>query len=417
MSGSKPRRSPGEGHVGSYETHQGTRWLWKATVTVGGVRKPKLKRGFLTRQAAAKDMRAVLAESDAGTLADPGKVTVGEWLDVWLAGLRTSASTQATYGQMIRLTLKPHIGDVKLAKLTSARINVLYRDLEERGGAKGGPLAPRSVRLAAAVLSMALRAAVEAEPPLLSRNPATKASPPRVDEDGLAPVKAWSPEQLDTFLTWATEHDPERVTLWYVAATTGMRRGELLALDWRDVQEKAISVYRNARPGPGGKVILGPTKTRKARTVDLDAETIAVLKAWRLRRGGLHLSLAQDNAPVFANENGQRLTPGSVSRAFDRAVIRCQTAVGKDMLPRLSIHGLRHTMVTIWLTAGIPVKVVAERTGHTVAIMLSTYAHVIPGAQASAADQVAALRRQPPSAPASRASLRLIEGKMPGQGA
>ncbi|MET9071793.1 tyrosine-type recombinase/integrase [Streptomyces sp. NPDC004232] len=390
-------------------------------MSIGGVRKPKLKRGFKTRQEALKDMRATLAQSDAGTLADPGRVTVGEWLDTWLAGLRISPGTRQTYAQMIRVTLKPRVGDVKLAKLSSTRLNALYRELEESGSTRGKPLAPRSVRLAAAVMSMALRAAVEAEPPLLAKNPAAKATPPRLNEELAATPQAWSSEQLDAFLTWAAEHDQEHVALWYVAATTGMRRGELLALDWRDVNGDVISVYRNARPGPGGKPVLGPTKTRKSRTVDLDEETVAVLKAWRAQRGGLHLGLVQQGAPVFGDENGQRLTPKNVSAAFDRAVARCRKALGEDALPRLSLHGLRHTMVTIWLTAGVPVKVVAERTGHTVATMLSTYAHVIPGSQAAAAKQVAALRRQ--STPtgdetaADRPNLRVLKGKNPGQSA
>jgi integrase len=395
--------------------------MWKATVSIGGTRKPKLKRGFLTRQAALKDMRAALAESDAGTLADPGKVTVGEWLDLWLAGLQTSAGTRQTYAQMVRVTLKPRVGDVKLAKLTSARVNALYRELEERGSARGTPLAPRSVRLAAAVLSMSLRAAVEAEPPLLSRNPASRATPPRLHEDPAVTVKAWSPEQLGAFLTWATENDREHAALWHVAATTGMRRGELLALDWRDVRGDVVSVYRSARPGPGGRPVLGPTKTRRSRAVDLDEEAVAVLKSWRVGRGSLHLSLIRDDAPLFGDENGQRLTPKTVSAAFDRAVARCRGAIGEDALPRISLHGLRHTMVTIWLTAGVPVKVVAERTGHTVATMLSTYAHVIPGSQAAAASQVAALRRQGAptggETPADRPALRVVEGKSPGQGA
>ncbi|MER6374844.1 tyrosine-type recombinase/integrase [Streptomyces mirabilis] len=421
MSTQKPRRSPGEGGAYSYQTASGTRWMWKATVSIGGVRKPKLKRGFLTKQAALKDMRATLAQSDAGTLADPGDVTVAEWLDTWLTGLRISPSTRQTYGQMIRVTLKPRVGGVKLAKLTSTRLNALYRELEATGSARGGPLAARSVRLAAAVMSMALKASVEAEPPLLSRNPAAKATPPRLNDEEAATPKAWSSEQLDAFLTWAAEHDQEHVAFWYVAATTGMRRGELLALDWRDAKGDVISVYRNARPGPGGKPVLGPTKTRKSRTVDLDEESVAVLKAWRVGRGGLHLSLVRDTAPIFGDENGKRLTPKSVSAAFDRAVARCRKDLGEDELPRLSLHGLRHTMVTTWLTAGVPVKVVAERTGHTVATMLTTYAHVIPGSQAAAAKQVAALRRQVSPVVGDTGtegpSLRVVKGKFPGQGA
>lgn len=418
----KPRRSPGEGGVYEYRLRNGEkRFYWKATIQVGNERKPVVRRGFKTRPEAAKDMREALKKSDDGTYADPGRVTVGEWLDTWLAGLRTSPGTRQSYGQMIRVTLKPRIGDVKLAKLSSTRINALYRELEESGSTRGKPLAPRSVRLAAAVLSMSLRAAVEAEPPLLSKNPAAKATPPRLDDQEAATPQAWSSQQLDAFLTWAAEHDPEHVALWYVAATTGMRRGELLALDWRDVKGDVISVYRNARPGPGGKPVLGPTKTRKSRTVDLDDETVAVLKAWRAKRGGVHLGLVRDTAPVFGNENGQRLTPKTVSAAFDRAVARCRKALGEDALPRLTLHGLRHTMVTIWLTAGVPVKVVAERAGHTVAMMLTTYAHVIPGSQAAAAKQVAALRRQTTptgdETAADRPNLRVLKGKNPGQSA
>ncbi|WP_430378430.1 tyrosine-type recombinase/integrase [Streptomyces sp. B1-3] len=422
MTTGKPRRSPGEGGVYEYRLRSGEkRYYWKATIQVGHERKPVVRRGFKTRADAARDMREALKKSDDGMYADPGRLTVGEWLDTWVAGLRPSP-TRDTYEQMVRVTLKPRIADVKLAKLTSTRLTALYRELEESGSKRGGPLAVRSVLLASAVMSMALKAAVEAEPPLLARNPASRARPPRLkDVVASETVKAWSTAQLDAFLTWAAEHDPEHVALWYVAATTGMRRGELLALDWRDLTGDVISVYRNARPGPGGRPVLRPTKTRKGRTVDLDEETVAVLKAWRAQRGGVHLSLVQAGAPIFGNENGQRLTPKNVSAAFDRAVVRCRKALGEDELPRLSLHGLRHTMVTIWLTAGVPVKVVAERTGHTVATMLNTYAHVIPGTQAAAANQVAALRRQ--TAPASdeatadRPNLRVLRGKSPGQSA
>ncbi len=107
----KPRRSPGEGGVYEYRLRNGEkRYYWKATIQVGNERKPVVRRGFKTRPEAAKDMREALKKSDDGMYADPGRVTVGEWLDTWLAGLRTSPGTRQSYGQMIRVTLKPRIG-------------------------------------------------------------------------------------------------------------------------------------------------------------------------------------------------------------------------------------------------------------------------------------------------------------------
>ena len=414
MATSKPRRSPGEGGVYEYRLRNGEkRYYWKATIQVGNERKPVVRRGFTSRPEAARDMRAAMKQSDDGLFADPGKVTVGEWLDTWLAGLRVSASTRGVYGQMAKVVIKPRLGDEKLAKLTSTRIDAFYRELEANGSKQGTPLAPRSVRLAAAVMSMALKAAVEAEPPLLSRNPATKAKPPLLDDDPEA-IKAWTPEQLDRFLTWADEHDPEHASLWRFAAATGMRRGELLALDWRDVSGDVVVVRRSAIPGPGRKPVIAPTKTRRSRAVALDDETVALLRTWRARRGGLHLGLARDPAPVFGDENGERHSPGNVTAWFIRAVERCQRDLGEDLIPRITLHGLRHTMVSTWLAAGIPVKVVAERTGHSVTLMLNTYAHVMPGSQAAAARQVAAARRL--GAPTSdesltnRPNLRSVEG-------
>jgi integrase len=383
--------------------------MWKATIQVGHARKAVGRRGFASKREALRAMREALAKSDAGAFADPGKLTLGAWLDTWLEGVRVSPGTRQAYAQMIRVTIKPRIGMVPLSKVTSTRLNSLYRELEESGSTRGKPLSARSIQLAAAVLHMSLRAAVEAEPPLLARNPAAKASPPRVEHTDET-VRAWTPAQLAAFMRWADAHDPERAPLWRLAAHTGMRRGELLGLEWRDLSGDVLSVRRNARPGADGGAVLGPTKSRVSRAVALDDEHVALLRSWRARRGGLHLSLVRDSAPVFADENGRHLRPSSVTDAFSRAVRACRKEVGEDDLPVISLHGLRHTMVTTWLTAGIPVKVVAERTGHTVALMLSTYAHVIPGSQAAAARDVARLLGPGAEAPAAPPNLRSVPG-------
>lgn len=415
----KPRRTPGSGGVYQQVLKNGEiRWFFKCTVTVGGVKKPILRRGFKTKRDAEKALREALQQSDQGLFVDPGKVTVSEWLTQWHAGLRVSEGTLITYERVIRINLTPRIGDVKLSKLTSTRINQLYRELESSGSARNKPLKPRTIRLIAKVLKMALHAAVEAEPPLLARNPASKATLPLLDDDPSA-IKAWTDAQVDRFMTWADENDPENAFLWRFAVATGMRRGELLGLEWRDVNGDVAVVRRSAQPRNDGRVVVGPTKSRKTRAVALDDETLAGLKAWRVKRASLNLDLVRDTAPIFGGVDGKHIDPETVTMRFARAVERCQEALGTDVIPRVTLHGLRHTMVTTWLTAGVPVKVVAERTGHSVTMMMEVYAHVLPGSQAAAAKQVAALRRR--GRPASdetrsgRSHLRAVEGETPGQ--
>src|SRR5438128_2482976 len=164
----KKRREPGEGGAYPYEVRSGTRRYFKCTVTLGnGTRKPVVRRSFESKTVALKEMRAVLSKSDRGVFTDPGKVTVGECLADWLPGISVADSSRRVYGNAVRLAIEPRLGKVPLAKLTSARINAFYRELEERGSQRGGPLAPRSVRFVHAVLRQGLQAAVDAEPPLL----------------------------------------------------------------------------------------------------------------------------------------------------------------------------------------------------------------------------------------------------------
>lgn len=395
MATERKRRAPGEGGAYEYETRAGTRWYFKCTVTAAdGARRPVVRRGFESRPAALKEMRKVLAASDAGTFADPGKVTVGEWLAEWLAGVRVAEGSRRGYGNAVRLAIAPRLGALPLAKLTSARINAFYRELEAHGSQRGGPLAPRSVRFVHAVLHQGLQAAVDAEPPLLAKNPAAKAAPPKVSDDGTK-TKAWTPEQVAAFLAWAAEHDAERAALWRFAFTTGLRRGELIGLQWGDVSGGVLSVRRSARPGPTGLAVVGPVKNRKARAVALDEATVKLLRAWKAQRGGLALALVRHDAPVFGGPNGERPRPGNVSAAFERAVARFRRDLGDAAPPRITLHGTRHTMITAWLTAGVPVKVVAERAGHTVQTMLSAYSHLLADSQAGVVERMAELLTAP----------------------
>jgi integrase len=398
------RRSPGEGGAYSYKTREGLRWYWKAVIAkAGGTREPTVRRGFATKADALDAMREALGESKRGTFVDPSRQMLAVHLDEWLAGLRLEASTIASYRIIIRCHVKPYIGDVPLASLTTARIDALYRQLERegrrdtKGDLAGKGLGPSTVRYVHTVLSAALAAAVNAGQ--LRANPAAKAHPPTEKQ-----VKAqqremqpWTAGQLAAFLDWSKDHSSYHV-LWMVLAMTGMRRGEALGLRWRDVDLDAstIAVRRGARmiryKGEPGEVHEGPTKGHKARVVDIDAATVAVLRGWRRERGGMALQLARDDALVFGNvEDGLR-NPEHVSQTFKAAVARCRRALGDDALPAIRLHDLRHTCASVLLSSGVPVKVVSERLGHaSPSITLSIYAHVMPGDQKAAANLLAGL--------------------------
>jgi integrase len=179
---------------------------------------------------------------------------------------------------------------------------------------------------------------------------------------------------------------------------TGMRRGEALTLRWRDVclDAATVSVRRSAGvirvKGEGASIDEGDTKSGKPRVIDLDASTVAVLRAHRRERGAMALQLARDDSLVFGDQEGRHLHPERFTRTFHAELGRCRKAIGEYKLPVIRLHDLRHTHTTLLLAKGVPVKVVSERLGHASAtITLQVYAHVMPGNQRDAAELFARL--------------------------
>jgi integrase len=178
--------------------------------------------------------------------------------------------------------------------------------------------------------------------------------------------------------------------LWRLAATTGLRRGELLGLRWQDVdlEDGSIAVSQQ-RVKAQGQVVRGASKTGKGRRrVGLDEATVGALKLHRTTQLEHRLLFGagyRNEGLVFCRADGPPLDPDGVSQRFDRHV--------RDSgLPRISLHGLRHTHATLALIAGVHPKVVQERLGHSsIAVTLDTYSHAIPVLQADAAEKVAAV--------------------------
>ncbi len=168
---------------------------------------------------------------------------------------------------------------------------------------------------------------------------------------------------------------------------SGMRRGEILGLRWDglDASGSTTTVTRQWKPGEHG-FVLGPPKTdRGRRTVDIDAETLAVLKGWRRSQHEERMvfdGVWLDTGHVFTRKDGRAHDPDVVLR-YDRLVRQAG-------LPRVRFRGLRRTHATLLLLAGVPPHVVSMRLGHrSVAFTLQQYAHVLPQQQADAVERLA----------------------------
>ncbi|MCF6509071.1 site-specific integrase [Blastococcus sp. MG754426] len=395
----KPRRrQAGEGGISEYMTKAGPRFLIKFTAQrADGTKRVVLKRGFKTRRDAAAALRAEVRKTEVGEWVEPSKHRLDAYLAEWVQAQRLSPSTLASYRKNIRLHIDPYLGSQPVARLTGPGVDAWMRRLEESGRADGqGGLSARTVRYVYTILRSALGDAVKQG--RLSVNPTDRSTPPSPSEARPPEMQAWTAAELGRFLGWAEARDRDLAMGWRLLAATGMRRGEALALRWRDVDLDAgrLAVRRSIgvvkTKGAGERLVEGPTKTGRARVVDLDAGTVAALRAYRAARGLLALDLVRDSALVLSNLDGSHRHPERFSRRFAGQVVQARKALGVERLPAIRLHDLRHTHATLLLADGVPVKVVSERLGHASAtITLTVYQHVHPGMGRQAADRFAAL--------------------------
>jgi integrase len=366
---------------------------WYVVVESGrdtaGKRVRKWHSGYATRKEAERARTEILSRLDGGTYVEPLRQTYGDFLEQdWLPAIRTRVrpSTWDSYARNVRLHIVPELGSERLQAITPARLNRLYAEMLESGriGSARG-LAPKTVRYVHGIIRKAFADAVRWN--VVQRNVADLADPPKVGAAGRE-MQAWTADELRTFL----EHiaDERLYAAYFLAATTGMRRGEILGLRWQDVDlDVARLSVRQTIVNVAYEIKVAEPKTaRSRRSIALDQHTVAVLRAWRKVQLEDRMLLGDDyenSGLVFTREDGRFVHP-------DRYSQLCEKLVASSQLRRIRLHDLRHTHATLALAAGVHPKVVSERLGHaTVAFTLDVYSHAVPALQEEAADRVAAL--------------------------
>jgi integrase len=354
-----------------------------------------------TKRKAQEELTRLLAHRNEGSYVDPTKMTVAAYLRHWLAAdidRRVAIRTAARYRGIIEKNVIPRLGRVPLRKLTAVHVEALEAELQRQGWAKQRSqrkiegteleqrgLSAQTVRLVHRVISQALSHAVRLG--VLLKNPAAQVKPPRPDQ---REIKILSKDEIGTLLKSAKGTPLYLPVL--VAVTTGLRRGELLALRWRDIdlKEGVLAVNQSIERIRGEITFKAPKTSTGRRSITLPAVTVQALQEHRLVQAEERLRLGLGRDPhglVFTRADGQPFNPDAVSKAFERLI------AASDVTP-ITLHGLRHTHISHLLMDGVHVKVVSERVGHaSVTITLSVYAAYIPSMQADAALRVDAWLR------------------------
>ena len=378
---------------GSFVRKRGTS-SWTAyfyVLDVNGQRRQRSKGGFATKGEARAYLNEKLDQVHTGNYVEPTPLTLADYLlNRWLPTIKASLrpSTFDSYERMLKLHVVPMLGSIQLQSLSADHLDQLYVQLLERGryGEDKG-LAPKTVRYIHATIQKALRDAERKR--LIPRNIATAADPPKLHTSGSREMKTWTAEELRIFLKSLAGKPLEAA--YTLAATTGMRHGEVLGLRWGDIDftMKRLAV-RQTITCVNYKLIYGTPKTAKGRrSIALDSVTLASLQAHRQRQDEDKRRIGaryKNEDLVFANsETGGPIHPDYFSQYFDRTVAKLE-------VPRIRLHDLRHTHASLGLAAGIQPKVMSERLGHaTVAFTQDVYMHVIPHLHEEAADQMASL--------------------------
>lgn len=307
-----------------------------------GSRQQKWHGGFRTKKEAEAVRARLVNEFNTGLYIPPSDATLRDWAaSDWLPTIRgqIKASTFDSYTRNMNLHVLPALGGAKLKNICAPHLDRLYATLGDSGSCSQRALSPKTIRYIHTIIHKCLSDAVRAG--LLGTNPAERARPPKL-RNSSREIRAWTAPQLRTFLHLAAKD--RLYAAFHLAALTGMRRGEVLGLMWKDVdfQSARLSVRRGLI-SVGYRVTLSSPKTHQARVIDLDAETLQVLRnrqelqAREQDRWG-HDYESSDY--VFTREDGSHVHPESLSDRFE--VLQKESD-----LPKIRLHDLRHTHASI----------------------------------------------------------------------
>lgn len=373
---------------------------WLLVVDLGtdpgtGKRKRKTRMFKGSEREARKELAKWLAEINEGVYIEPTGMTLEQYLKQWLENriIEISPHTRRRYKNIVNLRIIPLLGKIRIEEIRPLHLKNFYRKIIEQGrlDGKNGSLSQESLNYHHRVLHKALDDAVKDE--LIKKNPADIAKPPKIeeqiideDEEINEKIQVLNEKQVSIILEKAK--NTPYYALLFVAIRTGLRRGELLGLRWKDIDwdKKTISVKQTLGYTKDNGYFFKLPKTKKSRrTIKVDADVLTTLKQHRKKIAENKLFFGQqykDKGLVFCQVDGKPMHPDTPSKWFPKFL-------EKINLPRLNFHCLRHTHASLMLKAGADIKQISERLGHSsIQITYDIYSHLYPDKQQEAVDKL-----------------------------
>ena len=381
--GSIRKRSDGrwEGRYTAGRNEETGKLIYKSVLARTQAECKRQLREALRHQEQQADMRpAQLPEAENTTQCqkDSQAFTVARWLRTWYdlyAKQNIRRSTQLQYTYFMRDLVIPRIGELSLSQLSGLRLQMLYQELRTSGRTHpqrhaGQGLSPKTVRSVHLFLHAALEQAVRAG--VIAKNPTAECKPPKLERKEMKVIQA---EQIGEYLQAAVERNV--LPLFFLELTTGLRRGELLALLWSDldVPNRSISVTKSVARLDGELVVSKPKTQHSIRTLVIPQQAVDLL----VQEHNLH----PNNPYMFPSPTtGTMYSPETVARIHKRLL--------KDAgLEDCRFHDLRHTFATVALQNGVDIKTLSGMLGHySSGFTLDTYTHVTRKMQEEAAEKM-----------------------------
>jgi len=388
---SKRRRSR-QVEGGLYQRGNGR---WQVVVSNGtreNGRRRRIYKSFGDKDAAENELHKLLTDKRNGRLVESSNASLKHYIDNYLNNhARAGARTVERWRSILRLQIEPYIGDVKLKNLRVRHLTDLYRALESAraDNKKKAGLSKSTIRQVHALIHLTLQFAV-AEDGILAHNIAAAVPKHRKPKVELHPVTVLDADELARLLGSLQGRPLYAPVL--IAALTGMRRGELLALRWSrvDLSKQLITVAESLDERADGSLHTKKPKSGKVRLIQLDAMACSALEAHRkdqTRTIGMNaLVFPTPEDRVVRTKDGTKIIragspwkPSVMSGQFQRAAKRAGFT--------LHFHQLRHTAASLLIAAGAHLKVVSDRLGHSsTAITDRIYAHLADAQRQEAAD-------------------------------
>lgn len=327
-----------------------------------------------TKKQAEKRLTELLREIDTGGYVEPNKITLGEYLEEWLDTKvrgRRRPTTVATYEKAVQ-RIVDKLGNVAIQKLTPLEVDKFYAWALREGGKGGRPLSRSTVNQLHRVLHKALEDAVGYG--IVARN-VCDSDVIDVPTAGSRTKKVWTREEAQRFLEYTRDH--RLFALFALALTTGLRRAELLGLKWSavDLESCELTIEHTITAADGKVVIQDQAKTEESEAAVAISPAVAeILRKHRVQQTKERLAMGDRYTAtdyVFTKVDGTIIRPDYLTKLFPKLCVSAG-------VPRINLHGTRHTYITDLLNRQVPAQVVQRRARHASwNTTVQMYGHVI----------------------------------------